>query len=267
MQTSHHWLINFDNVSEISDEVSDTLCRAISGYAFSKRELFSDENDIIFKIKRCIGINGINMVAIRPDLQERCLLVELEPIPDEKRCSEKDFIEHFEAEKAAFLGACFDVIAKAMKLKKNLKLAIKPRMSDFFEWGYCFAQAMDYKSEAFVEAYMHNLKTQYIESIHSDFVMKLLYGFINEKLNWEGTSEDLNSELFKLACNRGLIEYKREWKVTANSLGKNLNRYKPAFKQLGIYIEKVQTHSQRIIRVVKKSVVATVANVATESEQ
>lgn len=249
---SHHWLINFDNVSEMSDEISDTLCRAISGYAFSKRELYSDDNDVILKIKRCIGINGINMVAIRPDLLERSIIIELEPILSSKRYSEKEVLERFDAEKAAFLGACFDVISKAMKIKKDLKLDNKPRMSDFFEWGYCFTQAMGYKPEVFIDAYTHNLKTQYLESIYSDWVMKLLYEFINERLSWEGTSEDLNSELFKLACNNGLIEYKREWKVTPNSLGKKLNRYKPAFEQLDISIDKLHTHSKRIISIIKK---------------
>ncbi len=256
---SHHWLANFDNISKMDDETSDTLCRAISGYAFSKRELFSDDNDVILKIKRCIGLNGINMVAIRPDLLERSIIVQLEPIPATKRCLEKELLDQFDAEKAAFLGAAFDVVSKAMTIKKTLRLANKPRMSDFFEWSCCFVQAMRLKPEVFIEAYMHNLKTQYLESIHSDFVMKLLYEFITEEKEWKGTAEDLNSDLFKLACNKGLIEYKREWKVTANSLGRSLNRYKPAFEQLGIYIDKLHTHSERVIRIVKKSFVETVA--------
>ncbi len=256
---SHHWLSNFDNISKMDDEISDTICRAISGYAFSKRELYSNDDDIILKIKRCIGINGINMVAIRPDLLERSILVELQPIAANKRLLEKELLEQFENQKPAFLGACFDVISKAIILKKGLKLANKPRMSDFFEWGYCFTEALGLNPEKFVDAYNCNLKKQYLESIYSEFSMKLLYEHINERKHWEGTADDLNSELFKLACNKGLIEYKREWKITANSLGRTLNRYKPAFEQLGIYIDKVHSHSQRVIKIVKKSFVETVA--------
>ena len=76
----------------------------------------------------------------------------------------------------------------------------------------------------------------------------------------------MNQKLIKLydlvkirEVNKGLIEYKREWKITANSLGRTLNRYKPAFEQLGIYIDKVHSHSQRVIKIVKKSFVETVA--------
>ena len=30
---------------------------------FSKRELYSDDADVIYNFKRCVGLNGINIVA------------------------------------------------------------------------------------------------------------------------------------------------------------------------------------------------------------
>jgi hypothetical protein len=62
-QLSHNYLAYYDNVSTISDWISDQLCRAVTGSGFSKRELYSNDSDIIYNFKRAIGFNGINLVA------------------------------------------------------------------------------------------------------------------------------------------------------------------------------------------------------------
>ena len=57
----HNYICYFDNVSEIKEWISDQLCRAVTGSGFSKRELYSDDDDIIYNFKRCIRFNGINL--------------------------------------------------------------------------------------------------------------------------------------------------------------------------------------------------------------
>jgi hypothetical protein len=62
---SHHWMALFDNVDTIQPWQSDVLCRAVTGEGFSKRQLFTDDEDVIYCIRRCIGLNGINIAATR----------------------------------------------------------------------------------------------------------------------------------------------------------------------------------------------------------
>ena len=70
---AHHYFLFFDNVSYISEDQSDTLCKAITGGGHIKRELYSDDDDVIYSFMRCIGVNGINLVTTRPDLLEKKL--------------------------------------------------------------------------------------------------------------------------------------------------------------------------------------------------
>ena len=77
---SHNYVAYFDNVSVIPDWISDQLCRAVTGSGFSKRELYTDDEDIIYNFKRCIGFNGINLGATKADLLDRGLIIELERI-------------------------------------------------------------------------------------------------------------------------------------------------------------------------------------------
>ena len=43
----------------------------------SKRRLYTDDEDVIYRFRRCVGINGINIAATKPDLLERALILHL----------------------------------------------------------------------------------------------------------------------------------------------------------------------------------------------
>ena len=47
-QLSHNYIAYYDNVSVIKEQISDALCRAVTGSGFSKRQLYTDDDDIIY---------------------------------------------------------------------------------------------------------------------------------------------------------------------------------------------------------------------------
>ena len=89
---SHHWVAYFDNLSEVPAWLSDILCCAVTGAGFSKRELYSDDDDVTYAFRRCLGLNGINVVATRSDLLDRSILLRLGRIPRERRRGEKELL-------------------------------------------------------------------------------------------------------------------------------------------------------------------------------
>jgi hypothetical protein len=82
---SHNYVAYFDNVSKLHDWASDQLCRASTGSGFQKRELYTDDEDIIYNFIRCTGINGINIPGLKQDLLDRAILRKRERIPKEKK--------------------------------------------------------------------------------------------------------------------------------------------------------------------------------------
>jgi hypothetical protein len=56
------------------------LCRSVSGAGFNKRALYSNDEDFIYKFKRGIGVNGINLATTRADFLERSLVIKLKRI-------------------------------------------------------------------------------------------------------------------------------------------------------------------------------------------
>ena len=85
------WLIALDNLSHLSDWLSDALCRLATGSGFATRELYTNAEEAIFAAQRPVVMNGIEEVATRGDLLDRALILYLPTIPEAKRQDDKAF--------------------------------------------------------------------------------------------------------------------------------------------------------------------------------
>ena len=250
---SHHWFICFENVSQIHNWVSDSLCRAVTGAGFSKRELYTDDEDVIYSLKKCIGINGINLVAAKPDLLERSILLELEMINKENRKLEKDILSDFQKEKAEFLGSIFTAVSQAMKIYPSISLSELPRMADFTAWGCAIAEAIGHSKEKFLEAYYQNINQQNSEVIIESPIASSILEFMKDKSDWRGTATALLEELKPVAVNLKIdVEKGNQFPKNHSALSKKINQLKPNLKAIGLEIQNGDKENrQRMVHIQK----------------
>ena len=79
-QLAHNYVAYYDNVRGTPDWLSDEACKAVTGVGQTKRKLFTDDDDIIYEYKRCLGFNGINLSLTEPDALDRSIMIDLETI-------------------------------------------------------------------------------------------------------------------------------------------------------------------------------------------
>jgi len=233
-----HWFLPFDNVSRINEETSDTLCRAITGGGIQQRKLFTNSDDTIFTLKRCLAINGINNVADRPDLLDRSLLIELERINEDERRELSELQSTFEAERASILGGIFDTLVHAIAISPTIKLDKLPRMADFARWGYAVGEALGGLGEQFLNEYNINMSRQNIEAINSDSVAILVIEFMKNRDVWEGTVSKLLTELSNIAPEQGIKPNSKAFPSKPNVLSRRLNGIKSNLNAIGISFTK-----------------------------
>jgi hypothetical protein len=82
---SNGHVLAFDNVSGLQTWISDTLSRLATGGGFAVRQLYTDQDEVLFDATRPVILNGIEDIVTRPDLADRAVFLMLEPIPDESR--------------------------------------------------------------------------------------------------------------------------------------------------------------------------------------
>ena len=110
---SNGHLLAFDNLSDIPPWVSDALCRLASGGSFAVRQLYTDQDEILFQAARPAILNGIEDVITRPDLADRAIFLTLPYVHDTRRRPEREIWQEFETARSYFLGALLEAAANS----------------------------------------------------------------------------------------------------------------------------------------------------------
>lgn len=229
-----HWFLPFDNVSHISEEKSDILCRAITGGGIQERRLYTNSEDYIYTFQKCIAINGINNIVERADLLDRAILIELSRIKEEERQELSKVLSNFEEDLPEILGGVFDVLSKAMAIYPTVKLDKLPRMADFARWCYAIAEAMGENGQVFIDEYTLNQEYQNTELLNSNMVAILILKFMENTPEWSGKVSDLYNILASSAENMGINRKSKDFPSQPNGLSRCLNNLKSNLEWTGI---------------------------------
>ncbi|MCK4434751.1 hypothetical protein KAU92_04615, partial [Candidatus Bathyarchaeota archaeon] len=248
-QLSHNWCAFYDNVGSLAWWMSDALCRAATGGGFAKRRLYTDDDDVIYNFRRCIGLNSINIAAQRPDLLDRCLLIGLKHIPKDKRRTEEELWLEFNKVRGEILGGLLDVLSKALKIYPNIEARKLHRMADFVKWGCAVSEALGISQKTFLSAYNANVESHVEEAAHSSPVAEVILKLMEDRLKWEGSPSELHSKLLETAKEMGISTRQKAWPKAPNILTRRINELVPALMQLGYEVVAKRTDKTRIITI------------------
>jgi hypothetical protein len=259
-QLSHNYVTYYDNISDMHDWVSDQLCRAVSGSGSSKRVLYSDDDDFIRSFKRCIGLNGINLAATKPDMLDRAIFFKLKRIPDKDRRDILEIEREFEAMRPQILGYIMDVLVKVKKWKENneLKISSLPRMADWARHCEIISRCMGYKPEEFLNAYRENAKIQTEQVMETSLIATCIAHFVdtdprfngramlkdqegNTIWAWIGVASSLKGELEAIADKLKIDIKSKGWPRNPSWLIRKINEILHTLKDAGIEIAYDQT--------------------------
>ena len=228
------WVLCFDNISTLQPWISDALCRLGSGGGFATRQLYTDDDEILFDITRPIMLNGIENFIHRPDLADRAVFLTLEPISDEQRRPQQELWSHFEKERPRILGALLDAVAQGLRMLPHTQLETLPRMADFALWVTACETAL-WHAGRFEAAYSNNRR----ETVHSvvdvDLVGSAIRTLMSARTMWTGTATELLDDLQKEFGDD--IDRIGSWPRTPQALSGHLHRLATFLRKLGITIQ------------------------------
>jgi hypothetical protein len=230
---SNGHVLAFDNVSGLPAWISDTLCRLATGGGFAVRQLYSDQDEVLFDSTKPVILNGIEDIVTRPDLADRALFLTLEPIPDERRRPEQELWAAFEAERPRFLGALLDAVARGLAMLPQTRLEKLPRMADFALWATACETALQ-PAGTFWSAYCDNRDEAVETVIEADPVATWVRALMATRTEWTGTATDLLGALAAMAGER--ITKAKSWPDNPKALGGRLRRAATFLRKLGIDI-------------------------------
>jgi energy-coupling factor transporter ATP-binding protein EcfA2 len=234
----NRWLLDFDNLSGVSADASDTLCRIATGASLAKRKLYSDSDQHLSTISRPIIVNGIDSIATRNDFADRAIVIALRRIPEEERRPEEEIRNEFVTAHPAILGALLDGIVEGLRRCSTVKLSKLPRMADFARWAVA-CETAHWPNGGFEKAYFANAVIAGDDVVANDEVAQALIEFMDRRSEWSGTAAELKTELEANLPDR-VVNDKLLWPRTAVAMGKRLNRVQTALRRYGIEIDRTR---------------------------
>jgi hypothetical protein len=254
---SNSWVAALDNLSHLHPWMSDALCRLATGGGFGVRELYSDSEETIFDAQRPVILNGITEIATRPDLLDRCIIVTLPTIPEERRRLETDLWSRFRATAPGILGTLLDALSVGLRTLPTVKLARLPRMADFAMWGVACESGLGLPRGSFMDAYTANRAEANTQALESCPVGPAIMAFMESRIAWTGTSAELLAALESVEPesetepNFERKRRRREWPATARALSGALRRVAPNLRAAGIDVRFTKAATKKRARLIQ----------------
>jgi hypothetical protein len=227
------WVIALDNLSSVSDWLSDAICRLATGGGFATRELYSDGEEALFDAERPVILNGIEELATRGDLLDRAIVIYLPSIPEEQRRLEATLWQDFDAQHPKILGALLDAVSSALRDRYEVKLERLPRMADFAIWVAAASKNLGMSPDDFIDAYTGNRSDANELALDAALIVPPLRDLLAAKGEaWQGTATELLHDLHEQADER--TRKAKGWPSNGRTLSNALRRVAPNLRQAGI---------------------------------
>ena len=241
ISASASWLVAVDNISTITDWWSDSLCNAVTGDGWLRRKLYTDGDLAVLSFRRVILLTSIDAGALRGDLGDRVLLVDLEPIRDTTRRTEAEIDAHYRTTRPRAFGALLTTLANTLAELPNVGPLRLPRMADFGRLLAALDRTADNADKSALETYMAERGRVAQTVVESDPVALAIESFIGKEGFWQGTAQEL---LVRITPEKP----PKDWPRTPQGLGGRVKRLTPALEQAGVLIGRGREGHERTRR-------------------
>jgi hypothetical protein len=236
------WLVCFDNLSRLPEDLADAACRLVTGGGFGGRQLYSDYEEATFDATRPLVFNAIpDLASTRPDFLDRTLIVEFLEIEPQMRRDEQQFWRKFSEKRPRILGALLDAVATGLRNLPKVNLDRPPRLADFASWVSACEEDLEMEPGEALAACKLNfneLRNLALESCPLSAPLGSL-----AEIGFRGSMVELLAQLNTLVCDG--TRRSPNWPRTPGSLGNMLRRMAGNLRSAGIELHFSRQHGGR----------------------
>lgn len=230
-------VVAVDNLSSLPDWLSDALCRASTGDGDVRRRLYTDGDLHVVSFRRVVVLNGIDLGAVRDDLADRLVTVDLQRIEDNRREPDADLTKRWEQVAPLILGGLLDLTAQVLDVLPGVHLERSPRMADFARVLAAVDRINGTDGMGRYRALAGELAS---DAVTSDPVLSALTSTVTTP--WEGVASDL---LDLLAATLGDSRTPKGWPSGARALTSLLKRRAPSLRRVGRTVEQTDRRTKQ----------------------
>ena len=247
-------ILFFDNVRNLSPDISDSLCATSTGGKLSSRKLYTNGEEYLLSFKAAVVINGIYPFINQPDLADRCITINPTEIPPSKRRTEADINESFEKDATQIMAGLLKLSALAIQKFAEAQVKSPSRMLDFCRWiaavelAFIEITTEEYKSVKvgdIQQFYTENQERLTLDNLLENELASAIFDLANSnKIPFKGTPAQLLAQLNSDRSNTYMSAH--QWPNNPIALSKRLVPLLPALRKHDIEIALTRGKERRI---------------------
>ena len=228
--SSRH-VVAIDNLSRISGEDSDHLCRVATGMGIVRRKLYTDGETYESYIRKPLILNGIAFAPDRADLLDRCFPISLLPLTTGRR-RDRELQAAFEKARPGILGALLTAVSAALR-ERDYDPTPAVRMIDAaaFVMRAEKGGALPWAPGTFERVLMAKEREKQVEAVTGNPIGRILLELAGERA-WEGYVKTL----FDQVKSRADDEERMTLPKSPRGFGIALTRLTPMLRGLGVAV-------------------------------
>jgi len=253
--TNH--MLAFDNLSGISPQFSDAVCKISTGDNQAVRVLHTTNDEMTISIKKPCLMNGIDEIAKRGDLVSRSVKLPLSKIKARK--TEAKVWNDFNKDTPSIFGALLDGLVTSIQEIPHTEVGELSRMADFCRLSVAASGAYGWGDDKFMKIYNENIRNTHVDSLESSTFGSGLIKMFEIENNFYGRPIELLARLEDKCYVSEKIIRSQRWPSTAKGVINLLDRLQDSLEIVGIYYEKskdrtnktfvsISKHNQRVAK-------------------
>ena len=246
------YLVTFDNVSRLSQEMSDFLCRLSTGGSYQTRKLFTDSETQTFIYHRPCILNGLVNFVSKADLRSRVMSIKTNP-GVEKRIPEGTLWDDFNNDLPRILGGLYKLSSESLRVQTESNYFADERLADFCILSRSVFQVLvGSKYQGSIDQYFQYVFNKYVNN-SMDILLEdpvyLTLMKLTQKGKWKGYSQDLIKEVDEY-CSKFKIS-KAKIPSTPSSMGRHISMMEELLKNSPLTFKEFRNRGKIFSRKVK----------------
>lgn len=213
-----HYCTLLDNISKLSEEMSDTVATAITRASTGSRQYYTEDDLHFENFDYCaIILAGINNFIFRDDLMSRVVHLPLKIDDAGKKRVTEGYLKNKLAEDLPFiLHEVFITLQKALKIRESYtddevaNMDFSDRLADYELFARCVSKVMFDDEEVFKKLYRDTVNRQVTELLMNNKTIAITYEYLKSRSpaqQWpiKAQPKDFFSEVRRFGVQQGYL--------------------------------------------------------------
>ncbi len=251
----HQAVLVLDNLSQLSQQQSNRLCRAVTGFGYLKPRAHHAGEAEVIGFRRPIIVTALDLPSHAPDWLDRTVAIRLAARPPEMCAQEMRMMSKFRADQGKMLGLALNLLSHTLAAQRKLPQMYNfPRMADYAGIGMALMSVFRQPPERFLQVLAANAGQLSQELLNQDPTALALQAFMADKGEWTGSITELAQQLTQT----------RGRKFHPVPLDKKTRILQTSLPQIGLAMEIERTEYNCAIKIKKENCAANPQNNQTQ---